>query len=182
MSPLGLQTASNQKVAQNQKFMLLGHLQVLFYATPLIQNFNLANLDPFWGFWQACRMHDIQKLEINISECFWVTSKFFFIQDPPDFQLLFSKPGNRPLFGLLTSPPDPLGCVKSKSCIKPKFNVWWSPSSLVLYKIPKSQLLFNERGNGPIFMHFLAFDEPVVPQGWVESKSWIKQNVLRIWC
>ena len=40
---------------------------------------------------------------------------------PPNSQLLFSKPGNAPLFQDFNGPVAPLSCVKSKSSIKQMF-------------------------------------------------------------
>ena len=53
-----------------------------------------------------------------------------FYTRPQNSQLLFSKPTNRPLLGLLMSPAGPLGCFKLKSYIKAKVNVSLSPWSI----------------------------------------------------
>ena len=53
------------------------------------------------------------------------------------------------------------------------------PHQVLFYALPpNSQLLFSEPGNAPLFEDF---DRPVGPRGCVVSKSWIKQNFLRIW-
>ena len=53
------------------------------------------------------------------------------------------------------------------------------PHQFLFYALPpNSQLLFCEPGIGPLFEDF---EGPIVPQGCVELKSLIKQNVLRIW-
>ena len=40
------------------------------------------------------------------------------MHDPPNSELLFSEPGNAPLFEDFNGPEEPPGCVESKSGIK----------------------------------------------------------------
>ena len=67
-------------------------------------------------------------------------------------KLLFSNPGNDPPFSCdFDEPLWPQGCVKQNCCIKPNVNAFESPSSIVFYKSPNSQLSSSEPGNGPLY-------------------------------
>ena len=117
--------------------------------------------------------------------------KVLFYRLPPNSQLPLSKPGNAPLSEDLHEPVAPPGCVKTKSCVKPKVNVWRSPSSLVSCKNknkfptfilrtrkPTSFLGFNFRGV-PSMKQYPNFD--FWPSGCVGSKSCIKQKGSLLW-
>ena len=77
---------------------------------PQILNFNLANLEThtFWVFWQAHRAYGLcltKKLHNGFE-----APQFGFIFKKQNSQLLFSKPGNWPLFWILTC----LGAVSTQ--------------------------------------------------------------------
>ena len=96
---------------------------------------------------------------------------------PSNSLLLFGQPGNAPFLWWFSQARRGLGllCIKklhNTKCLMVTF------MSCFMHCPQNSLLLFSEIGNAPLFEDF---DGPVGSWGCVESKSCIKQKVLRIW-